>query len=266
MLISERHSRILDILRQQQTVTVAQLSELLAVSPVTIRSDLNQLAEQGQITRIHGGATLVSERVGQEFTFATRQRLRAAQKHAIGELAAQLVQPVESILLDASSTALAVGQAIKRRGITDLTVLTTGIWTAMELLGAPGLSIILTGGNLRSTTGSITGPIAKEVLQKFNLHKAFLGAWGLTLEEGLTDTNLHEVTLKQTIIERCQEVIAVVDSSKLGQIGLASFAPLDRVSTVVTDSAAAPALVDALRARGIRVMIARVDATNSPES
>lgn len=257
MFMTERHNQIVEILTEKKTATVAELSELLNVSPVTVRNDLNHLAEQRRVVRTHGGASIADERVRQEYTFATRQRLRSAQKQRIGELAADLIQPVESILLDASTTALAVGQAIKRRPeLTDLTIVATGVWTALEMLGSPGLTIILAGGILRDTTGSITGSMAQDMLTKINLHKAFLGAWGVTIEEGLTDTHLQEVELKQAIIERCQEVIAVVDGSKFGQVALASFAPIDKISRIVTDDSAPPDLVRALRERGIDVLIA----------
>ena len=215
MLINERQNQILDILSDRQVVTVTELADLLKVSTVTIRTDLNQLAEQRRLVRTRGGAMIVGEKTRQELTFAIRQQLNAAQKQRIGELAAMLVQSLDSVLLDASTTALAVGRALKQRSeLTEVTIVTTGVWTALELLGAPQLNIILAGGNLQTSTGSITGSIARDALSKINIHKAFLGAWGLTLAQGLTDANLQEVELKQFIIERSREVIAVVDGSR----------------------------------------------------
>jgi DeoR family transcriptional regulator of aga operon len=190
-------------------------------------------------------------------TFATRQQLHAAQKECIGALAASLVQPLDSILLDASTTALAVGRVLKQRqDLTEVTIISTGVWTALEMLGTPHLNIMLAGGNLRNTTGSIIGSIAREVLSKINIHRAFLGAWGLTVTHGLTEANMQEVELKQFIIERCQEVIAVVDSSKFGQVALSTFAPLDKISRIVTDDGAPTEMVAEFRARGIEVLIA----------
>jgi DeoR/GlpR family transcriptional regulator of sugar metabolism len=123
-------------------------------------------------------------------------------------------------------------------------------------LGAPQLDIILAGGNLQNATGSITGSIARDVLSKINIHKAFLGAWGLTLAQGLTDANLQEVELKQFIIERSREVIAVVDGSKFGQVGLSTYAPVEKISRIVTDNSAPFEMVAAFRERGIEVLIA----------
>jgi DeoR family transcriptional regulator of aga operon len=257
MLINDRQNQIIDILVEQQSVSVTELVALLNVSAVTIRTDLNQLADQGKLVRTHGGAMLVGEKTRQELTFATRQQLHAAQKECIGALAASLVQPLDSILLDASTTALAVGRVLKQRqDLTEVTIISTGVWTALEMLGTPHLNIMLAGGNLRNTTGSIIGSIAREVLSKINIHRAFLGAWGLTVTHGLTEANMQEVELKQFIIERCQEVIAVVDSSKFGQVALSTFAPLDKISRIVTDDGAPAEMVAEFRARGIEVLIA----------
>jgi DeoR family transcriptional regulator of aga operon len=257
MLINDRQNQILDILVEQQSVSVTELVALLNVSAVTIRTDLNQLADQGKLVRTHGGALLVGEKTRQELTFATRQQLHAAQKECIGALAASLVQPLDSILLDASTTALAVGRVLKQRqDLTEVTIISTGVWTALEMLGTPHLNIMLAGGNLRNTTGSMIGSIAREVLSKINIQRAFLGAWGLTVTHGLTEANMQEVELKQFIIERCQEVIAVVDSSKFGQVALSTFAPLDKISRIVTDDGAPAEMVAEFRARGIEVLIA----------
>lgn len=257
MLMSERHQEIVETLLERETATVNELSERFDVSPVTIRSDLNSLAEQGRIIRTHGGARIAKERVRQEITFAKRQRTNIEQKRCIGERAATLIGTNESILLDASTTAVAVGQAIKRRpDLKDITVVTTGIWTALELLGSSDVNVVLTGGHVRTTTGSITGSITSQVLETFNFQKVFLGAWGITLEEGLTDTHLTEVELKRAIIPRAREVIAVLDGSKFGQLGLASFASLDDITCIITDETAPAEMIAAVRGRGVDVLIA----------
>ena len=261
MLANERQQQIMARLLVNESASVAELSEIFHVSPVTIRNDLNQLADQGRIVRIHGGARIVNGRARQEFSFATRQGINAGRKERIGRLAASLVSPMDSILLDASTTAIALAQALKQRAtLRDVTVVTTGVWTALELLDAPGVNVVLAGGNVRSITGSVTGPIADQVLQGFNLQKAFLGAWGVSVEEGLTDTHLLEVELKKSVIERTQEVIAVVDGSKFGRLGLASFAALHEISCLITDDSAPIEMLDTLRGLGVDVMVAESSA------
>ena len=253
----DRQRKILEILTNQHAASVLQLSEVLKVSAVTIRSDLDQLEQKGQIIRTHGGALLAEERTRQEFTYATRKAIHADRKHRIGKAAAALVQPFDSILLDASTTAVAVGQALKRiPGLNDITIIATGIWTALEMLGVSGFQVVLLGGSVRDATGSTSGSIAIETINRFNFNKAFLGAWGLTLEEGLMDSPLAEVELKRAAVGRSQEVIAILDGSKFGRLGLGSFATLKQITRIVTDSNAPRNMLQALRQRGIEVIVA----------
>lgn len=257
MHLNQRQQAILEQLLLQESATVSELSQRFDVSPVTIRSDLSLLSEQGRVMRTHGGARIVPGRTRQELTFATRQEINLERKRRIGELAASLIQPIESVLLDASTTAVAVAQAIKQRGdLRDITVVTTGIWTALEVLGTPEVNVVLTGGAVRNTTGSITGSITEQVLAQFNFHKVFLGAWGLTLEEGLTDTHLAEVELKRAIIARAQSIVCVLDGSKFGRLGLTSFASVDQIDHLITDDSAPADMIDCLRARGVKVHVA----------
>ncbi len=257
MRTRDRQEQIVRYIYDKGQASVGELSAQFQVSPVTIRQDLNRLAEQGRVIRVHGGARIADERTRQELTFTTRQRLNAEAKQRIGKLAVTLIRPVECILLDASTTAVAVAQAIKRHPhLRDITVITTGIWTALELLGLRDVHVVLTGGYVRNTTGSITGAVTNQVLENFHIQKAFLGAWGLSLDEGLTDTHLAEVELKRAIIERAQEVVAILDGSKFGRLGLASFADLDQIDYLVTDDSAPQDMLDALRARGVQVLVA----------
>ncbi len=258
--MNQRREQILSILTERERVTVNELTELLSVSSVTVRSDLNHLAEEGHIVRVHGGAALARPGSRSEVSFAARRRLRASEKRMIGKLAATLIEPVDVVFLDASSTALAVGQAIKESShVTDLTVLTTGLWTAVELMGLANIHVMLTGGSVHPTSGSITGSIAREILSRFKVNKAFIGAWGITLDYGLTESNLLEVEIKETVIRAASEVIAVVDGSKFGQTGLISFAQIDQLNFVVTDSSAPNDVICALRDRQISVLIAGTD-------
>jgi DeoR/GlpR family transcriptional regulator of sugar metabolism len=257
MVMQERHDKIINLLMNQQSVTVAELSEMFDVSLVTIRSDLNQMAEQGRIMRTHGGARLAGERARQEYSFTAQQRINAPQKQLIGGAAASLIQSGEAILLDASTTAFAVGEALKKRtDLYNVTVVTTGIWTALELLSIPQLDIVLIGGHVRTATGSITGFIAHDNLGRFNFQKAFLGAWGITLEEGLMDSPMAEVDLKRTIISRSQELIAVVDGSKFGRTSLATFAPASEASLIITDDSIPPEIHEQFRSNEIDLFIA----------
>jgi DeoR/GlpR family transcriptional regulator of sugar metabolism len=259
-LMNQRREQIVSILSERERVTVNELSEMLNVSSVTVRGDLNFLAEEGRVVRVHGGAALAKPGPKQDLTFAARQRHRAAEKHALAKLAATLVNTADSIFLDSSTTALAVGQAIKSAGsATNATVLTTGLWTAVAIMDSPNIHTIVAGGSLGATSGSLSGPITREMLAKYNINKAFVGALGLTLENGLSDNDPLEIEIKQTIVESAREVIAVVDGRKFGQTGLASFAQINQIDSVVTEDSAPIEMIEALRERGIQVLVATVE-------
>lgn len=254
--MNERQLKILSLLVAEPEMRVARLSEALGVSPVTVRSDLDALAREGRVERLHGGARLADGRTRQELTFAQRRALFADRKRRIAQAAAGLIAPGEAVLLDASSTAVALAAEIKgRMDLADLTVVTTGIWTALELLDSPGIHVVLAGGLLRDATGSTTGQTALENLARFNISRAFLGAWGVTIEQGLMDSSLPEVELKRAVVERAREVVAIVDGSKFGRLAVGSFAAVEQVRSLVTDPSAPGEMLAALRDRGVIVQV-----------
>lgn len=255
MLAGVRRDRILTLLQDRRSASVGELSELLQVSEVTVRQDLNLLAEEGRLVRTRGGALLPS-RTSRELTFASRAAMNTAQKQRIGERAASLVASGDSILLDASSTAVYVARALRqRRDLSDLTLITNGIHTALEVVERPEITTVLTGGIVRMTADSLNGAIAEDMLSKIHATRGFFGTRGLTLEQGLTEVNLQEAQVKRAMLRRCQEVVVVADASKFGEVSLTSFAALDQVDRIITDTAAPQELLEALQARGVRVDI-----------
>jgi DeoR/GlpR family transcriptional regulator of sugar metabolism len=250
-----RRRRILGLVHERGEVQVAQLSALFSVSEVTIRSDLGSLARRGLVLRTHGGG-LMPDRAPLELTFAMREVSNVELKQRIGVAAARLIVDGESIVLDASTTALQVARALRaQRGLRDVTVITNGVHTAMELLEAPGISTILTGGQVRATAVSLTGVLAAELLAKVHASVGFFGARGLTVDQGLTDVNMQEVEMKAAMASRCARVVAVVDHTKLGQVGLATFAPLTSLGCVITNFEAERGIVADLRAAGVDVQL-----------
>lgn len=259
-LMNERRDQIVSIVNERERITVSELSEMLNVSSVTIRGDLNFLDDEGRIARVHGGAAAVKPGMKHEITFAARQRHQATEKHALAKLAATLVEASDSIFLDSSTTALAVGLAIKASSnIENVTVLTTSIWTAIAIMEASHIHAIVTGGSLGGNSGALNGPITREMLSKYNINKAFVGALGVTIEDGLTDNDPLEVELKQTIVKNAKEVIAVLDGTKFGQVGLASYAQIDQLTHLITEESAPPEMIQLLRENGVRVLVATLD-------
>jgi DeoR/GlpR family transcriptional regulator of sugar metabolism len=249
----ERREQIVALVGEAGRVSVVGLSEQFGVSQATIRTDLDALAAERLLTRTHGGAlALDPERL--ELSFDFRRRLHAAQKSRIGAAAASIIEDGEAIVLDASTTALAVATQIKGR--RELTVLTNGILVAMALIDSPGITVVMPGGFLRCDSASMVGDEGHDFIGKFNFQKGFFGAKGLTLGEGLTDVNSAEVAVKRDMVAHARQVIAIVDSSKWGRIGFVSFASIDQVDCIITDKDAPPDMVAALREADVNVVIA----------
>jgi DeoR/GlpR family transcriptional regulator of sugar metabolism len=250
----ERQKDILTLLQNERRVFVSDLSGRLGVSSVTVRADLSELGQRGLLTRIRGGAVLPDTIIDPEPAFAQRRLARSEEKRRMGRVAAALVHDGEAIALDASTSALAVAAQIKDR--RELTVVTNSLMIAIELADAPGLSVVMPGGTVRREALSLVGRAGPQPLAGLNISKGFFGARGLTIEEGLTDVDSQEVEMKRDLVAACREVIAVVDSSKWGHLAVASFAPTDTLHRAITDRDAPKAMVEALRDRGVEVILA----------
>jgi DeoR/GlpR family transcriptional regulator of sugar metabolism len=247
----ERRSEILRLINQSGRASVTELSGQFGVSEVTIRADLQALADRSLLLRTHGGAILL-QRGPYELSLATRRQQQVMEKERIGVAGATMVSDGDAVFLDSSSTALAIAQSLKQRRY--LTVVTNSLIVAQELLDAPGVNVVLLGGTLRRETASLVGG-GLDVLRQFNIQRGFFGAHGLSLTEGLTDVSLEEAELKRPLVGMCRRVIATLDDTKWGRVGLVSFAALAQIHTVITDTAAPTALVDQVRAAGVEVML-----------
>ncbi|MCL7454260.1 MAG: DeoR/GlpR family DNA-binding transcription regulator [Anaerolineae bacterium] len=250
---AERLDQIAGLLQQNGRVSVAGLQERYGVSAVTIRNDLATLERQGLLVRTHGGA-VTRPSVGMEpLAFALRKELHLAQKERIGRSAAALVRDGDSIALDASTTAWQVARHLKDR--RELTVVTNGLFIALEFVDSPGVTVVMPGGQLRAASASLVGSEGASILDRYHVQRGFFGGGGFTLEEGLTDTNQYEVELKQRMLARSKEVIAIVDSSKWGEVTFAPLASVGQLDRVITDEDAPTGMVAALRDQGIDVIV-----------
>jgi len=249
----ERRQQIIRILGDQQRVTVSELSRLFSVSEVTIRKDLAWLETQKIALRTHGGAVAIAAGPN-EMGFDIREHLQQTEKDRIGSAAAASVQDGETIFIDASTTGLAMAQMLKTR--RDLTVVTNGLRSGMMLVGLPGISVLIPGGILREESFSLVGTWGSAVLEQIHISRAFLGARGFTMNEGLTDVNGEDVELKRAIVASAREVVAIIDRSKWGEIALATFCPIERIKMIITDAKAPAAMVAQVCSRGIEVVMA----------
>jgi DeoR/GlpR family transcriptional regulator of sugar metabolism len=245
MMADERRSLLIEYLTKHQRATVKELSVQLQVSEATLRTDLNMLEEEGVLRRIHGGAVLTEQPVptGSSFSFSAREKRNIAEKAAIGRKAMDYLQEGQCILIDASTTALELAKSLKRTQIK-LTVVTSGIYTALELKDNPYLHVILIGGVLR---------MGADILGKIKADILFTSPAGFKLDSGLMDFNIYEVELKRKMVESASRVISLMDSTKFNVGSIASYAETSLIHDFITDTGAPPELLKQLEERGIRV-------------
>ena len=251
----ERQEHIVRIVEEHGRVRVGDLATRFQVSAVTIRKDLLGLEANHRLIRTHGGAIAI-DRSRPELAFDIRERLQSDEKLAIGVAAAALVHDGESIVMDASTTALSVARQLRARGgWSQLTVITNGLRLASELAGHPGIVVLMLGGRVRWEALSVVGQLGDGLFSQINVQKAFLGAAGFTPESGLADATDEEAQIKRSMVAAAREVIAIVDHTKWERAAFATFCPTDKISVVLTDRGAPDPMVQALTARGVEVRI-----------
>src|SRR5215475_1915702 len=234
MLAHQRQVRILTELRRSGAVRVSDLTELLGVSDMTIRRDLDTLVASGIARKVHGGAVLAGQ-VAHEPGFAAKSQLQRAAKHAIAAHAASLIQPGAAIALSAGTTTWAMARLIVSiHGLTVVTNSTTVADAIATLDPGNQVGVILTGG-IRTHSAALVGPVADRTIATMHVDQLFLGVNGMDERIGFTTPNLAEAATDRALIGCAREVIVLADSSKWGVVGLADIAPLSAAHTVITD-------------------------------
>jgi DeoR/GlpR family transcriptional regulator of sugar metabolism len=251
MLSVERKQRILDYLASQKSAQVNELSGYLDVSLATIRRDLQELENQGSLRRVHGGAVIVNRQT--EPPILLRRYQQAEFKQCIGAAAAALFGDNETIFLASGTTTEAIIPFLVDK--LNLTVITNAINIAQQLIRCPQISTIVLGGWLRHSELSLLGHLTEQALQDLRADRLFLGVFGIDPDYGLTGSDVQEVQTDRQIISIARELIVLADHTKFGKVGNIRLAPMEAVSTVVTDQETPAAQVEALQNLGIRVII-----------
>ena len=180
--------------------------------------------------------------------------MQREEKASIGALAAAHVSDGESVIIDASTTGLALARALMHRGAgQSLTIVTNSIRMASELAVRPDIVVLLMGGRVRGRSLSLVGQLGDAVLRRVNVQKAFVGAAGVTLEEGLTETTEEEAQIKRAMVAAARDIYAIVDHSKWGRVASATFCRAEELTGVFTDAGAPEEMIVALERKGIEV-------------
>ena len=253
----ERRQLLLELLRRQPGLRVSEIARVTGVSEGTVRNDLNALEEDGRLTRMHGGAVLAEMTPQFDLSFGQRYLECQTAKIAIARKVAGLVEDGASLLLDASSTVYYLAGQLANRN--RLRVVTNGIDVARCLARNSSNTVVLMGGVVTPDGSSVTGSLSEQLIRDLHVQMAFVSCSGLSLERGLTDVLLEEAELKGKAITSAREVFALVDSSKLGKEDLTSFANLNQLSHLYTDSGISDEWAARLRSAGLNFTICSAD-------
>ena len=246
----ERRELIIRMLREQDAVTVTDLSKRLGVTEVTTRKDLQILEEQGYLTRVRGGAVM-SGRGQLELRFAARQQLYLDEKRRIAQRAARQIEPGSTIFLDGSSTVFQMTRMLRDQ--QNLTVITNGLYAALELSFAPEVTTIVVGGILRRRTSSLVDMLSPDMLRRLHIDVAFLSCRGFTFANGMMESDLREAQLKRAMAMAAQRTVALIDTSKFGQPYTASSLLPEEVDELITGDELAPDARAKLQELGIEM-------------
>src|SRR3954454_15516523 len=234
MLARQRQERILEVLRASGGVRVSDLTEQLQVSYMTIRRDLDALAEQGLVDKVHGGATIASQRSAEEPGVEAKSVRERPEKEAIAGLAAGLVRPGTAIGVTAGTTTWALARYL--REVPELTVVTNSIPVAevMRHSGRTDPNVVLTGG-LRTPSDALVGPVADAAIRSLHVDLLFMGVHGMDEIKGFTTPNLMEAETNRAFVRSARRLAVVADHSKWGVVGLTTMASLRDADLLVTD-------------------------------
>ncbi|AZI59171.1 DeoR/GlpR transcriptional regulator [Nakamurella antarctica] len=249
MLAQMRQARILEEVHRSGGVRVSNLTDILGVSDMTIRRDLELMARKGLLAKVHGGATAVDTASAVEPGFAAKSGRETAEKQAIAARAASLVRPGMAVAITAGTTTWTL--ATHLAAIASLTVVTNSLKVAEVLYaqGRPDLTVVLTGG-IRTPSDGLVGPIAVHAIKSLHVDMVIMGVHGIDERAGLTTPNLLEAETNRAFVDSARRLVVIADNTKWGVVGLSQIAPLDAVTTLVTD--------DRLDAHAVRVLQERV--------
>jgi DeoR/GlpR family transcriptional regulator of sugar metabolism len=253
MSAAERQKRIEDYLKKAEFASLEELAAHVGASVSTVRRDVTALEQSGNVKRTHGGARIVSP-PSDEFAFSARDTQQLDEKEAIGAAAAALIQPGQSVIIDAGTTAYHVARHLVDKAQM---VVTNSLPVANLFASASRVEVVVSGGIIYPRLGVLVGPLAVETFAKVHADVAIMSAGGIT-PEGVTNSHALLIDIQRQMIRGAQKIILCLDHSKLGRKSIIQLCELEVVDVLVTDSKASAEQIGELRARGIEVVVAPV--------
>jgi DeoR/GlpR family transcriptional regulator of sugar metabolism len=232
MLPNQRREKILDLLKEDGFAKVINLARLFKVTEVTIRQDLEKLESEDLIIKEHGGASIKNVE-DQVRSFSLHRQENLEQKSAIAQKCLEFIENGDTIILDSGSTTTEIAKKIK--GFKQLTVITNALNIALLLGADPDIEVIMTGGEFKPPTLSLTGQKAADFFKGLNVQKLFLATAGISLKSGLTYPSISDLVVKKAMIDAAEVTYLVADSTKMGKNALASLGALSLIDYIITD-------------------------------
>lgn len=252
MLKDQRQQHIAQLIQGSSNVEIIDMANQFGTSVITIRRDLQELCQRGIIKRNRPEFQYFSSL--DDIPIYKRNFVEREAKSRIATVAAKLIGKSQSIFLSGGSTIFYLArQLVDRR---DLTIVTNALNIGLELSKGPELTVVVIGGVLRKSELSLIGHIADNSLKEILVDKVFLGMAGISLENGLTNDYLPEIGTDRVILNLNSEVIILADHTKIGKTLSAFVAPLERISTLITDEKADKDIIAGIKDRGVNVIIA----------
>ncbi|WP_040977946.1 DeoR/GlpR family DNA-binding transcription regulator [Oceanobacillus jeddahense] len=250
MLQTERHEMIMEKILKEQSIKTIDICNLLNVSRQTIRNDLEYLDSIGKLKKVHGGAILEKKSI--EPSFETRSNNNLTEKKAIAAQAAQMIEDGDTIYLDIGTT---VGEMIPHLNkFSNLTIITNSINFAYHLSQYKNIRVICSGGEMRNSEKSLSGHIARKILENYYVDKSFIGIGGVSEKAGYTDYYVDEAEIRKLMIHHSNISYALLDYSKVNVIAIAKYANLSDIETVITDSKTPKSFRNILEDNGVEVI------------
>nr|WP_078858395.1 DeoR/GlpR family DNA-binding transcription regulator [Streptomyces sp. NRRL F-2799] len=265
MFAAERRQLILEMVRANGAVSLRELARVVQTSEVTVRRDVRALEAEGLLDRRHGGAVLPGG-FTRESGFPQKSHLATAEKTAIADVAAGLVEEGEAIVVGAGTTTQELARRLAR--VPGLTVVTNSLLVAQALAHANRVEVVMTGGTLRGSNYALVGSGAEQSLQGLRVSKAFLSGSGLTAERGLSTSNMLSASVDRALVQAASEVVVLADHTKLGTDTMFRTVPTEAITRLVTDEPPAhddraATELQALADQGVQITVA--GAAGTPE-
>jgi DeoR family fructose operon transcriptional repressor len=231
MLTEERYRLILEALRERGTVSLGELVQKLDSSESTVRRDLGALADMGKLVKVRGGATVAdAEYTFEEHSVDTKEKLSAPEKTEIARYAAATLRKGDFVFIDAGTTTEKMIDFISERDIT----IVTNSFTHARKLAARGFRVMITGGQIKTSTEAVVGVESVAMLERYNFTKCYLGTNGISLARGFTTPDVDEASVKSTAFRQSYVAYVLADHSKFDKISSVTFAPAAK-ACIITD-------------------------------